>query len=36
VRWINTDNIKSTWAVMVPEAAMPCFTKYNLPEGVPV
>ena len=31
VRWINTDNIKSTWAVMVPEIAMPCFTKHNLP-----
>jgi hypothetical protein len=31
VKWINTDEIKSTWAVMVPVSAMPCFTKHNLP-----
>lgn len=31
--WINTDSIKSTWAVMVPESAMTCFTKHTLCNG---
>jgi len=35
IRWINTDEIKSTLTLLIPESAMPCFKKYALPEGAP-